>query len=105
MCVRSRASAQLRYVERTIGHRFETFAPVRTIGRITAPVLLVHGDRDTVIPVSDAHELHAQAPGHTQLVIVEGAGHASIGASIDKITPAVNGFLRNTGVTAAADDR
>jgi pimeloyl-ACP methyl ester carboxylesterase len=95
----------LRYVERTIGHRFETFAPVRTIGRITAPVLLVHGDQDATVPVVDAHELHAQAPGRTQLVIVEGAGHASIGASIEKITPAVNGFLRNAGVTAAADDR
>ncbi len=95
----------LRYVERTIGHRFKTFAPVRTIGRIKAPVLVVHGDRDTTVPVADAYELRAQAPGRTQLVIVEGAGHASIGAFIEEITPAVNGFLRAAGVTAAPDDR
>ena len=95
----------LRYVEHTIGHRFETFAPVRTIGRITAPVLLVHGDRDTTVPVADAYTLHAQAPERTQLVIVEGAGHASIGASIEKIASAVNGFLRSAGVTATPDDR
>lgn len=94
----------LRYVERTIGHRFETFAPVRTIGRITAPVLLVHGDQDTTVPVADAYELHAEAPGRTQLVIVEGAGHASIGASLEQIEPAVNGFLRAAGVTTTPDD-
>ena len=47
----------LRYIERTIGLRFETFAPVRTIGRIKAPVLVVHGDRDTTVPVADAYEL------------------------------------------------
>ena len=99
------ATLSLRYVERTIGHRFETFAPVRTIDRIRVPVLIVHGDRDTTVPVADAYELHAQAPGQTQLVIVEGAGHASIGAFIEQITPAVDEFLRAAGVTAAPDDR
>ena len=93
----------LRYIERTIGLRFETFAPVRTIGRIKAPVLVVHGDRDTTVPVADAYELHAQAPERTQLVIVEGAGHASIAAFIEEITPAINEFLRAAGVTAAPD--
>ena len=95
----------LRYVERTIGHRFETFAPVHTIGRVQAPVLLVHGDRDTTVPVADAYELHAQAPGHTQLVIVKGANHTSIGASIEEATPALHGFLRAAGVTAKLDGR
>lgn len=95
----------LRYIERTIGHRFETFAPVRTIGRVKAPVLIVHGDRDATVPVADAYELHAQATGRTQLVIVEGAGHTSIGAFIEEIAPAVDEFLRAAGVTAASDDR
>ncbi len=94
----------LRYVERTIGHRFETFAPVRTIGRIEAPVLLLHGDRDTTVPVTDAYELHAQAPRGTRLLIVEGADHA-IGAHIDAVIPAVDVFLRAAGVTGAPDDR
>ena len=95
----------LRYVERAIGHRFETFAPVRTIGRVKAPVLIVHGDRDATVPVADAYELHAQATGRTQMVIVEGAGHTSIGAFIEEIAPAVDEFLRAAGVTAAPDDR
>jgi len=95
----------LRYVERTIGHRFETFAPVHTIGRVQVPVLLVHGDRDTTVPAADAYELQAQAPGHTQLLIVKGANHTSIGASIEELTPALHAFLEEAGVTATLDGR
>lgn len=95
----------LRYVERTIGHRFETFAPVHTIGRFHAPVLLVHGDRDTTVPVAEAYELRAQAPGRTRLVVVEGAGHTSMGAFIEEVAPALHEFLRAAGVTARPDDR
>ena len=95
----------LRYVERTIGHRFETFAPVSTIGRGQAPVLLVHGDRDTTVPVADAYELHAQAPDRTRLLIVEGADHRSIGASVDEVTPALHGFLRAAGIEPARHAR
>jgi len=93
----------LRYVERTIGHRFETFAPVHTIGRVRAPILLVHGDRDTTVPVADAYELHAQAPGRTQLLIVEGASHTSIGAFGDDVMPALHGFLADAGLTRAPE--
>lgn len=92
----------LHYVEHTIGYRFETFAPVRTIGRIEAPVLLVHGDRDTVVPVADARELHARAPERSQLIIVEGADHTSIGTHIDEVASVVQDFLRAAGVTAPA---
>lgn len=91
----------LRYVERTIGQRFETFAPVHTIGRVQAPVLLVHGDRDTTTPVADAYELHARALRHTQLVIVKGAGHTSIGAFTEELTPALHRFLRAAGAAPA----
>lgn len=95
----------LRWVERAIGHRFETFAPVRTIGRFAAPVLIVHGDRDTTVPVGDAYELHAQAPERTRLLIVEGADHTGIGASIEEVTPVLHAFLREAGVVALASER
>jgi len=92
----------LRYIELTIGQRFETFAPVHTIGRVQAPVLLMHGDRDATVPVADAYELHAQAPGRTRLVIVKGADHTDIGAFIEEVTPALHGFLRAAGVDGNA---
>lgn len=41
------ASGALRYVERVIGHRYDDFAPLRTIRDSQVPVLLVHGDADT----------------------------------------------------------
>ena len=44
----------LRYVEHIIGHRFVEFSPLYTIGRSTAPVLLVHGALDSTISFADA---------------------------------------------------
>jgi 3-oxoadipate enol-lactonase len=41
---------------------------------ITAPTLIVHGDRDVLIPVENAHLLARRIPG-ARLHIVPGAGH------------------------------
>ncbi|MFP3344362.1 alpha/beta fold hydrolase [Halomonas sp. SIMBA_159] len=50
----------LRYVERIIGYRFATIAPLHTLALISCPILLVHGDSDCVIPPTDAHRLANQ---------------------------------------------
>ena len=42
--------------------------------RVDCPWLLVHGQEDEVVPVSDAHELHQAAAG-SQLMVVEQADH------------------------------
>ncbi len=42
--------------------------------QITAPTLVIHGDRDVIIPVENAHVIAARIPG-AQLHIVHGAGH------------------------------
>lgn len=41
------------------------------------PVLLIHGVLDQVVPVTDAHELAAEA-STAHLLIVPGVGHADI---------------------------
>ena len=65
-------------IEGLVGLRFDEFAPLSTIGRVDAPVLLLHGDRDETVPLSDARALHAAAAGRdVQLVVIEGAGHQS----------------------------
>jgi len=46
----------------------------RVIGRIRGPLLLVHGDRDELIPFSESAKLQAIAP-HARLVRIEGGGH------------------------------
>lgn len=67
----------LRYVQRVIGHRFDDIAPVNTIGRVRCPVLLVHGQGDTTVPVEEAHQVHAsRGEAAVELLIVEGSHEA-----------------------------
>lgn len=59
---------------RLVRDRFETLAK---IGRISAPVLILHGDADQTIPVHHAYRLAAAAPS-AQLVVVPGANHLDL---------------------------
>ena len=60
-----------RYIERVIGQRFDDIAPVSRIAHIQAPVLLVHGQDDTVVPLECAQRLQASAP-HASLLVRAG---------------------------------
>ena len=73
-----------------VGARHYWFVPVRLFmkdkfrsdlraGKVTAPVLVVHGDEDTVVPITLGERLYAmiQAPKH--LVRVAGGGHSDLG--------------------------
>lgn len=55
-----------------------TFA-VSRIPEVEAPVLLVHGERDRVIPVGHVHALRGARPD-AELLLVPSAGHASFDA-------------------------
>lgn len=72
-------SGIFRTMERTIGYRFDEIAPRATVGRVQAPLLLVHGDADRVVAVADVHELAARAP-EARTLIVPDADHASLDA-------------------------
>jgi uncharacterized protein len=43
--------------------------------KISCPVLVLHGDRDDVVPVDEAHELFGSLRGSKKLSIVRGADH------------------------------
>ncbi len=86
------ATLALRYVEHTIGRRFEEFVPVATIAGIHAPVLLLHGAQDTTVPVADAYRLHALAPANTTLRVIDDADHFSVEA-LDRAGPVLAQFL------------
>lgn len=84
--------ALLRVVERMIGHDYDDIAPRNRIADVTAPVMVMHGDADTVIPIRDSIELHQRLPG-SKLVVVPGGTHADL----DPFRPffgAVDTFLR-----------
>jgi len=46
---------------------------------VTAPVLIVHGDRDTVIPIESGEQLYALIAGPKRFLRIPGAGHEDLG--------------------------
>ena len=69
--------------------------PLRTdeqIGRIRGPLLLLHGERDTLIPPSHSEALRARAP-RARLVLVPGGGHNDL-QLFDSYLNAVSDALR-----------
>ena len=81
----------LRYIQRLIGYRFDDFAPRHTILSVKAPIMLVHGDSDEVVPIRSLEELSAARPD-ANVVIVEGGGHSDLGP-FDPYAPQITGFL------------
>ncbi|WP_369131671.1 prolyl oligopeptidase family serine peptidase [Modestobacter sp. I12A-02662] len=57
-------------------------SPMTTLDRITAPVLLTHGDRDTNVPVLEsvqAHQSLAARGAPAELLLLRGEGHTIVG--------------------------
>lgn len=81
----------LRTMERTIGARFDDIAPRATVSRVKAPLMLVHGDADRVVPVANLEELSQRAP-QARTLIVPGADHGSLEA-FEPYVGAILGFL------------
>lgn len=67
-----------RFMEWRVGARFDELAPERQITRVAGRVLLIHGERDTVVPASDAHRLARAAQGHAELCVLPGRGHSDV---------------------------
>jgi uncharacterized protein len=47
----------------------------RRISRLRAPLLILHGDRDEIVPLSQARELFALAPEPKRMHVFDGFGH------------------------------
>ena len=86
----------LRYIEVLIGFKFDDISPIQTIKGVTGPVLLVHGDEDEDVPVSDFEAIKVSMAGKDQSLLIEGARHGSI----DKIEE-----LRSAGQLEAEPKR
>lgn len=62
-------------IGKLLGYDFYGDHPVEEIGRIAPrPVLIIHGDADALVPLSDAEQLKA-AGRSSELWVVHGAGH------------------------------
>lgn len=78
----------------------DRYDSITVIGNIRAPLLVLHGDADLVIPVEMGRRLYAAAPEPKTLAIIPGAGHADhyLFGSFD----IVQDWLDRTLPTAAA---
>ena len=56
-------------------HDLEKLNVPEAAKKISCPVFILHGDRDDVVPVEEAHELHEYLPGSKRLFILKGADH------------------------------
>lgn len=56
----------------------ETYGSLEKIGRARCPVLVIHGERDELIPMEEGLELYRAAPEPKELYLVPGAGHNDV---------------------------
>jgi uncharacterized protein len=74
-----------------IGAQIYWFLPVRwlikdrfrsdlRIGKVTAPVLIIHGERDQVVPIAFGERLYAQINADKRFVRFPSGGHNDLGA-------------------------
>jgi abhydrolase domain-containing protein 17 len=57
---------------------FDKFENIKKIGKVTCPVLLIHGTNDWTIPSYHGHRLFERANEPKQSLWVEGAGHNDV---------------------------
>lgn len=62
------------------------------VARITQPTLIIHGERDRLVPVVAARDL-AYALPQAELVLLAGAGHVPTMTRADEIVAAISSFF------------
>jgi dipeptidyl aminopeptidase/acylaminoacyl peptidase len=64
------------YARLFLGVNIDVAKPAKAVRELTAPLLLIHGDEDSQIPLEHSQKIHANAnPDTTELWIVPGADH------------------------------
>ena len=76
------------FVRMKLGVDPEPYSPAHNINRVTAPVLIINGDQDDLVPLSDAEKLYALCPSvKKRMWVVSCASHgkcAEVGGEIYK---------------------
>lgn len=85
------ATLAVRATERIVGYDFDEIAPRNVIADVDAPLLIVHGDADTTVPIENAYQL-ADRMRERHLLVIPGGGHSDL-ASFEGHVGEVIGFL------------
>jgi len=79
---------------------FSTISPLRWIDRVSPhPLLLIHGDKDDLVPVEHAHQLYERAGEPKELAIIPGAGHR-LRHEEKAVTTALEWLIRTSKLTS-----
>jgi len=78
------------------------FRSDRVAAKLEAPLLLLHGERDRIAPLSHAQRLHELAT-RSELFTQE-AGHNDFPADFDAYVSRIEAFLRGAGALAMSED-
>lgn len=70
-----RAMARLHYPLVPAALVPDAYPTLERVARLRCPLLVLHGDRDDIVPLAHGQALFAQAPGRKRLDVVFGAGH------------------------------
>ena len=57
----------------------DTFRSDLRIAKVTAPVLVLHGERDTVVPIASGERLFSLVKGPKRFMRVPGGAHDNLG--------------------------
>jgi fermentation-respiration switch protein FrsA (DUF1100 family) len=73
------------------------FPTIRFMTRTRAPALILHGDRDSVIPFALGQELYEAIPGPKQFFVIKGGDHNDpVPADVDSYWRAIDEFVSRT---------
>jgi len=71
-------------------------SPISFVSQDDPPIMQVHGDNDTTVPIEHARNLYERLKSvgvKTELVVIEGANHSVAGAGA-QVTERADGFVR-----------
>ncbi len=75
-----------------------------TVGHVEAPTLIVHGDRDRIVPLVAAQALHGLRPDWP-LEVMEGVGHVPMFEEPERFVEIVLGWLEAQGLLGEEEAR
>jgi fermentation-respiration switch protein FrsA (DUF1100 family) len=76
----------------------DRFESIEAIARIRSPVLIIAGDRDSIVPLEQSRRLYGKAVTPKQLVVIEGADHNDLALlNGEQMIRAIFGFLERLG--------
>lgn len=74
---------------------FDKFNNLKKIGQVQAPIILIHGTSDQIIPLWHSEQLFQIAPEPKHHLWIEGAGHNDLHIkSADQIKQAISNFVK-----------